>query len=258
MVQRIFIKLQCAGSVWICSHFHIILAAACKNQYNKIMVNIGNSWDEVLKGEFEKDYYLKLREFLKAEYGSRVIYPDMYDIFNALKFTPYEKVKAVILGQDRITSLDRHMALLFGKERSCKTAFTRKYLQGTSGRSGDRAASHGNLESWAKNGVMLLNTVLTVRRSSANSHAGRGWEIFTDRVIELLNQREEPMVFILWGRNAKNKEALITNPKHCILKGAHPSPFSAYNGFFGGRYFSRANEFLEKNGQEPIDWRIPE
>lgn len=258
-MQRIFIKLQCAGSVWICSHFHIILAVACKNQYNKIMVNIGNSWDEVLKGEFEKDYYLKLREFLKAEYGSRVIYPDMYDIFNALKFTPYEKVKAVILGQDPYHQPGQAHGLCFSvKKGVVKPPSLVNIFKELQEDLGIEPPSHGNLESWAKNGVMLLNTVLTVRRSSANSHAGRGWEIFTDRVIELLNQREEPMVFILWGRNAKNKEALITNPKHCILKGAHPSPFSAYNGFFGGKYFSRVNEFLEKNGQEPIDWRIPE
>jgi uracil-DNA glycosylase len=235
------------------------LAALHKKQYNKNMVNIGNSWDDVLKGEFEKDYYLKLREFLKSEYGSRIIYPNMYDIFNALKFTPYENVKAVILGQDPYHQPGQAHGLCFSVKKGVKQPPSLvnifKELQSDTGAV---PPHHGCLESWAKNGVMLLNTVLTVRESSPNSHAGKGWEIFTDRVIELLNQREEPMVFILWGRNAKNKESLISNPKHCVLKGAHPSPFSAYNGFFGGRYFSRANDFLIKNGRTPIDWRIPE
>lgn len=223
------------------------------------MVNIGNSWDQVLQGEFDKDYYLKLREFLKHEYGSRVIYPSMYDIFNALKFTPYEKVKAVILGQDPYHQPGQAHGLCFSVQRgvpqppSLVNIF--KELQSDLGIT---PPSHGNLECWANHGVMLLNTVLTVRRNQANSHRGKGWEIFTDRVIELLNQRQQPMVFILWGANAKAKERIITNPNHYIIKGAHPSPLSAHNGFWGGKYFSRANEFLESMGQEPIDWRIPE
>ncbi len=223
------------------------------------MVNIGNSWDRVLQGEFDKEYYLKLREFLKAEYGSRVIYPDMYHIFNALKFTPYEKVKAVILGQDPYHQPGQAHGLCFSVQKGVRTppSLVNIYKELESDL-GIKPPGHGNLESWANNGVLLLNTVLTVRRSSANSHAGKGWEIFTDRVIELLNARPEPMVFILWGKNAKNKEELITNPAHYILKGAHPSPYSANNGFFGGRYFSRANEFLISTGQDPIDWSIPE
>ena len=171
------------------------------------MVNIGNSWDEVLKGEFEKDYYLKLREFLKAEYGSRVIYPDMYDIFNALKFTPYEKVKAVILGQDPYHQPGQAHGLCFSvKKGVAKPPSLVNIFKELQEDLGIEPPSHGNLERWAKNGVMLLNTVLTVRRSSANSHAGRGWEIFTDRVIELLNQREEPMVFILWEGTRRTKK----------------------------------------------------
>ncbi len=224
------------------------------------MVNIGNSWDEVLKGEFDKEYYLKLREFLKTEYfGGKTVYPDMHDIFNALKFTPYEKVKAVILGQDPYHQPHQAHGLCFSVQKgvpqppSLVNIF--KELQSDLGIA---PPSHGYLESWAKNGVLLLNTVLTVRDSQANSHKGKGWEIFTDRVIELLNQREEPMVFILWGNNAKVKEKLITNPKHCIIKGAHPSPLSAHYGFWGGRYFSRTNDFLKSAGQEPIDWSIPE
>lgn len=223
------------------------------------MVNIGNSWDEVLKGEFDKEYYLKLREFLKAEYGTRVIYPNMYDIFNALKFTAYEDVKAVILGQDPYHQPGQAHGLCFSVQKGVQIppSLVNIYKELESDL-GIKPASHGNLESWAKNGVLLLNAVLTVRQNQANSHKGKGWEIFTDRVIELLNQRKQPMVFILWGNNAKAKEKLITNPNHLIIKSAHPSPLSAHYGFWGGRYFSRTNEFLESTGQEPVDWRIPE
>lgn len=223
------------------------------------MVNIGNSWDKILQGEFDKDYYLKLREFLKKEYGSRRIYPDMYHIFNALKFTPYEKVKAVILGQDPYHQPGQAHGLCFSVQKGVKTPPSLvNIFKELKSDLGIDPPGHGNLESWARSGVMLLNTVLTVRESSPNSHAGKGWEIFTDRVIQLLAQREEPMVFILWGRNAKNKKELISGTKHCILEGAHPSPYSANNGFFGGKYFSRTNEFLVSTGQEPIDWSIPE
>jgi len=225
------------------------------------MVNIGNSWDEVLKGEFDKDYYLKLREFLKAEYfgSGKNIYPDMHDIFNALKYTPYDKVKAVILGQDPYHQPGQAHGLCFSVQKGVpQPPSLVNIFKELKSDLGIEPPSHGYLESWAKNGVLLLNAVLTVRDSQANSHKGKGWEIFTDRVIELLNQREEPMVFILWGNNAKAKEKLITNPNHCIIKGAHPSPLSAHYGFWGGRYFSRTNEFLVQNGQEPIDWRIPE
>lgn len=223
------------------------------------MVNLGNSWDEVLKGEFDKDYYLKLRGFLKQEYGTRVIYPNMYHIFNALKFTPYEKVKAVILGQDPYHQPGQAHGLCFSVQKgvpqppSLVNIF--KELQDDLGITPPK---HGCLESWAQQGVMLLNTVLTVRQNQANSHKGKGWEIFTDRVIELLNRRKQPMVFILWGNNAKTKEALITNPAHCIIKSAHPSPLSAHYGFWGGKYFSRTNDFLVSTGQEPIDWSIPD
>lgn len=223
------------------------------------MVNIGNSWDDVLKGEFDKDYYLKLREFLKKEYSTRVIYPNMYHIFNALKFTPYEDVKAVILGQDPYHQPGQAHGLCFSVQKGVpKPPSLVNIFKELKSDLGIEPPSHGNLESWANNGVLMLNTVLTVRRSSANSHKGMGWEIFTDRVIQLLNEREKPMVFILWGGNAKAKEKLITGRQHCIIKGAHPSPLSAHNGFWNGKYFSRTNEFLESVGQEPIDWRIPE
>lgn len=222
------------------------------------MVNIGNDWDEILKGEFEKDYYLKLREFLKTEYFSREIYPDMYDIFNALKFTPYSSVKAVILGQDPYHEPGQAHGLCFSVKKGVpKPPSLINIFKELESDTGIRPPSHGCLESWAKNGVLLLNAVLTVRRGAANSHKGKGWEIFTDNVIRYLNLRKEPIVFILWGRNARDKKSLITNPAHLILEGAHPSPLSAYNGFFGGRYFSKADEFMRRSGKS-IDWRISE
>lgn len=223
------------------------------------MVNLGNSWDKVLEGEFDKEYYQKLRQFLIGEYKSRAIYPDMYSIFNALKYTAYEDVKAVILGQDPYHQPGQAHGLCFSVQKGVQIppSLVNIYKELESDL-GIAPPDHGYLERWAKNGVLLLNTVLTVRDSQANSHKGKGWEIFTDRVIELLNEREKPMVFILWGNNAKAKEKLITNPAHCIIKSAHPSPLSAHYGFWGGKYFSRTNEFLVSTGQEPIDWRIAE
>lgn len=221
------------------------------------MVNIGNEWDDILKGEFDKEYYLRLREFLKYEYGHYHIYPNMYDIFNALKYTSYSDVKAVILGQDPYHQPGQAHGLCFSVKKgtplppSLQNIY--KELQSDLG---IPPASHGELVSWAKSGVLLMNTVLTVRESQPNSHKNKGWEIFTDRVIELLNKRQKPMVFILWGANARSKAKLITNRNHLILQSAHPSPLSAYNGFFGSRHFSQANAFLEEHGIEPIDWRI--
>ena len=227
--------------------------------YNVSMVNLENSWDKVLEGEFDKEYYQKLRQFLISEYRSRAVYPDMYSIFNALKYTDYDDVKAVILGQDPYHQPGQAHGLCFSVQKGVQIppSLVNIYKELESDL-GIKPPNHGYLESWAKNGVLLLNTVLTVRDSQANSHKGKGWEIFTDRVIELLNEREKPMVFILWGNNAKTKEKLITNPNHLIIKSAHPSPLSAHYGFWGGKYFSRTNEFLASTGQEPIDWRIPE
>ena len=223
------------------------------------MVHIGNSWDEVLKGEFDKEYYLKLREFLKSEYMSRRIYPDMYHIFHALELTPYEDVRAVILGQDPYHEPGQAHGLCFSVQKGVQPPPSLiNIFKELKADLGIDPPHHGCLESWAKNGVLLLNTVLTVREHAAHSHKGRGWEIFTDRVISLLNARPEPMVFILWGKPAKAKAELITAPQHEIITGVHPSPLSAHYGFWGGRYFSRTNDFLVRNGQEPIDWRIPE
>ena len=221
------------------------------------MVSIGNEWDEILKGEFDKDYYQKLRQFLIREYRSRRIYPDMYDIFNALKYTSYNDVKVVILGQDPYHEEGQAHGLAFsvmpGVPQPPSLVNIFRELQEDLGIS-PPPRDNGSLVNWAKDGVLLLNTVLTVREHQANSHKGRGWEILTDRIIQLLNEREKPLVFILWGGNAKAKRPLLTNRRHLVLTGAHPSPLSAYNRFFGGRYFSRANEFLVSTGQEPVNW----
>jgi len=223
------------------------------------MVNIGNDWDGLLEEEFEKAYYLKLREFLVEEYKTRRIYPSMYDIFNALKATPYEKVKAVILGQDPYHGPGQAHGMCFSVKKgvpqppSLVNIF--KEIQDDLG---IQPPGHGYLQCWAEQGVLLLNTVLTVRAGAANSHRGKGWEIFTDKIISLLNDREEPIVFLLWGGNARSKTSLITNPRHLILTAAHPSPLSASGGFFGCRHFSKANRFLEECGEGPVDWRIPE
>ncbi|MBR6351892.1 MAG: uracil-DNA glycosylase [Firmicutes bacterium] len=221
------------------------------------MVKFNNDWDELLQDEFKKDYYLQLRQFLKNEYSTRTVYPDMYDIFNALKTTPRKKVKAVILGQDPYHEPDQAHGMCFSVKPgvpappSLQNIF--KELQDDLGCS---IPQDGYLMKWAEQGVLLLNTVLTVRAHQANSHKGKGWEIFTDRVIQLVNEKEEPVVFLLWGANARSKKPLITNPKHLILETVHPSPLSAYNGFFGCRHFSKANAFLAGNGIEPIDWQL--
>ena len=217
------------------------------------MVHIGNDWDDILRGEFEKRYYQELRQFLISEYRSRPIYPDMYDIFNALKMTPYHSVKAVILGQDPYHQPGEAHGLCFSVKKGIRIPPSlRNIYKELYNDTGIVPPDHGCLDSWATNGVLLLNAVLTVRQGQPNSHKGKGWEIFTDTVISHLNRREQPMVFILWGNNARAKKQLITNPSHLIIEGMHPSPFSADRGFFGGRYFSRTNEFLK----DPVDWKI--
>lgn len=223
------------------------------------MVNIGNEWDELLKGEFDKEYYLRLRQFLISEYSQYKIYPNMYNIFNALKYTSYSDVKAVILGQDPYHQPGQAQGLCFSVQKGTpQPPSLQNIFKELKSDLGIEPPHHGELISWAQHGVLLMNTVLTVREGQPNSHKGKGWEIFTDRVIQLLNEREKPMVFILWGGNARSKKSLITNPAHLILESPHPSPLSAYNGFFGNRHFSRTNEFLVSKGIEPIDWRIPE
>lgn len=221
------------------------------------MVNIGNEWDEMLADEFKKDYYLQLRQFLISEYNSHTIYPPMNDIFNALKTTAYSDVKAVILGQDPYHGAGQAHGMCFSvKKGTPPPPSLQNIFKEINAELGLPIPPHGELTAWAKSGVLLLNTALTVREGQANSHRGHGWEIFTDRVIELLNERDTPIVFLLWGGNARAKKKLITNPKHLILECAHPSPLSAYNGFFGCGHFVKANEFLINNGIEPINWSI--
>ena len=221
------------------------------------MQKIGNNWDELLKNEFRQEYYLRLREFLKHEYASGTVYPNMYNIFNALKITDYDAVKAVILGQDPYHGEGQAHGLSFSVQNGVALPPSlQNIFFGGQTDLGIPPAKTGDLTPWAKQGVLLLNTVLTVRGGIANSHKGKGWEEFTARIITLLNEREKPMVFLLWGANARAKKALISNPSHLVLEAAHPSPFSAYNGFFGCRHFSKTNDFLVRTGQEPINWSL--
>ncbi len=219
------------------------------------MVQIGNDWDQLLSGEFDKEYYLALRKFLAYEYRHTTVYPSMYDIFNALKYTPFREARVVILGQDPYHNPGQAHGLSFSVQDGVPAPPS---LQNIYKEIGEEyhvtVQKNGNLTGWAKQGVLLLNTVLTVRANQANSHKGMGWEQFTDRVITLLNERKTPIVFLLWGANAKAKRALITNPKHLVLTAAHPSPLSAYNGFFGCGHFLKTNQFLKENGLSEIDW----
>ncbi|MBQ1186597.1 MAG: uracil-DNA glycosylase [Clostridia bacterium] len=221
------------------------------------MVHFGNDWDTILADEFEKPYYKELREFLKTEYSSRTIYPNMHDIFNALKASSFKDTKVVIIGQDPYHGAGQAHGMCFSVKKgiepppSLKNMF--KELQSDVGFT---YTGHGELTAWANQGVLLLNTVLTVREATPNSHKGKGWETFTDRVILELNKKQTPIVFLLWGANAKNKAKLINNPIHKKLETVHPSPLSAYGGFFGCKHFSKCNEILVSSGQEPINWQI--
>ncbi len=221
------------------------------------MVNIGNSWDEILAEEFKKDYYLKLREFLKYEYSHYTVYPNMNDIFNSLKYADYNGLKAVIIGQDPYHEPNQAHGLAFSvkKGNPIPPSLQNIYKELESDLN-IPAASHGELTCWAKQGVLLLNNALTVRKGQANSHRGKGWEQLTDAIIAKVNQKPQPIVYLLWGANAREKTKLINNPKHLVLTAAHPSPLSAYNGFFGCKHFSKANKFLRDNGVGEIDWRV--
>ena len=219
------------------------------------MVNIGNDWDSLLWEEFEKEYYLSLRVFLKEEYFSKRIYPNMHDIFNALKYTAYKDTRVVILGQDPYHGPGQAHGLCFSvKEGIPHPPSLQNIFKELKNELRIEPPVSGELVGWARQGVLLLNTTLTVRESSPQSHKGRGWEILTDKIISLINEKNESVVFMLWGGNARAKKALITNKKHLILECAHPSPLSAWNGFFGCNHFILANEFLASNGQKSIDW----
>lgn len=216
-----------------------------------------NDWQEVLGEEFQKPYYSQLREFLKNEYENYTVYPKQEDVFNALQYTPYRDVKTVILGQDPYHGPGQAHGLSFSVKPDVKIPPSLKNIfKEMQNDLGCDIPNNGYLVKWAKEGVLLLNTVLTVRKGQAHSHKGKGWELFTDRVIQKLNEREKPVIFILWGKPAQEKGKLIDDSKHFILTSPHPSPFSARKGFFGSRPFSKANELLKKQGEEPIDWKL--
>lgn len=223
------------------------------------MVKLNNDWDDILRDEFEKDYYLKLRQFLAAEYRTGTVYPNMFDIFNALKLTSFSETKVVILGQDPYHGFGQAHGLCFSVKRGVVPPPSLKNIyKELESDVGFIPPQHGELTEWAKQGVLLLNTVLTVREHEPNSHKGIGWETFTSRVIQELNNKTRPVVFLLWGANARSKGKLITNPLHVKLETVHPSPLSAYNGFFGCKHFSTANAILASAGLKEIDWQLPD
>ncbi len=221
------------------------------------MVHIGNDWDEILKDTFQTESYLKLRAFLANEYRTRTIYPDMHNIFNALKLTSFQDCKVVILGQDPYHGPNQAHGLSFSVQEGVQPPPSLlNIFKELKDDVGIPEPKSGNLTCWAKQGVLMLNTVLTVREHQPNSHKGMGWEQVTDDVIAALDKKSTPVVFLLWGANARNKAKIVTNPIHVRLEAPHPSPLSAYNGFFGCRHFSKANEALIASGQEPIDWTV--
>ena len=219
------------------------------------MVTFNNDWDEILADEWTKPYYLKLREFLKSEYAAKTIYPDMNDIFNALKLTSFEDTKVVIIGQDPYHGEGQAHGLCFSVKKGVTSPPSLKNIfKELNTDIGKPIPKDGELTEWAKQGVLLLNNVLTVREGQPASHKGMGWEIFTDRIISELNKKQTPVVFLLWGAHAQKKAEIITNPIHYKLKAVHPSPLSASRGFLGCKHFSKANAILEKENLTPIEW----
>ena len=219
---------------------------------------ITNDWLDAVETEFHKPYYKELYQFVKDEYARTVVYPPANDIFNAFHFTPLSKVKVVILGQDPYHNEKQAHGLSFSvlpEQKDIPPSLQNIYKE-LQDDCNCYIPDNGYLKKWADQGVLMLNTVLTVRAHQANSHQGKGWEYFTDAVIEAVNAQDRPVVYMLWGRPAQSKIPMLTNPKHLILKAPHPSPLSAYRGFFGCKHFSQANAFLQKNGIDPIDWQI--
>ncbi|NLM74862.1 MAG: uracil-DNA glycosylase [Clostridiaceae bacterium] len=222
------------------------------------MVKLGNDWDELLKDEFRKDYYLKLRQFLIREYRTKTIYPDMYKIYEALKLTSYEDTKVVILGQDPYHGVNQAHGLAFSVQPGVQIPPSLiNIFKELSDDLGCYIPNNGYLVPWAEQGVLLLNTSLTVVANSPNSHRNKGWEILTDTIIQILNRKDAPVAYLLWGNNAKEKAKYLTNPRHLVLTAAHPSPLSANRGFFGCRHFSKVNKYLRANGLAEIEWQIP-
>lgn len=222
-------------------------------------LKIGNEWDAILAEEMEKPYYGELERFLDEEYETHTIFPPRDEIFTAFRYTPYNDVKVLLLGQDPYHEKGQAHGMAFSVKKGVKQPPSLvnifKEINSDLGIAPPEI-DNGCLIPWAQSGVLLLNTALTVREHEANSHRGKGWEQLTDAVIRKLNEREKPLVFILWGSNAKSKLPLITNKKHLVIAGVHPSPLSAYRGFFGGKYFSRANDFLERHGISAVNWDI--
>ncbi len=218
---------------------------------------IGNSWDLYLKEEFNKEYFKELISFIKDEYNTKVIYPPKNEIFNAFKYTPYENVKVVILGQDPYHGEHEAEGLSFSVKNDVKRPPSlRNIFKELEEDLNIKTSKNNSLVPWANEGVLLLNSVLTVIKDSPASHQKKGWETFTDEVIKILNNKKEPVVFILWGTYARSKKSLITNSRHLVLESPHPSPFSAYTGFFGSKPFSKTNKFLKDNEIKEINWQI--
>ena len=221
------------------------------------MIKLGGGWDDVLSPLFQDERYLKIREFLKTEYSQHTVYPDMFDIFNCFRYTPFDDVKAVLLGQDPYHNVGQAHGLCFSVKKGIEPPPSLiNIFKELKSDLGCTIPNSGDLTKWAKQGVLLLNTALTVRAHQANSHKNCGWTWFTDSIISLLSEKKEHLVFILWGGNARSKKPLIDQSKHLILECAHPSPLSAFNGFFGCRHFSKTNAYLEANGISPIDWDL--
>ena len=218
---------------------------------------IGNSWDQYLKEEYQKDYFKTLLDFIKDEYKRKTIYPKQNEVFNAFRYTDFENVKVVILGQDPYHGPNQAEGLSFSvKNEVLKPPSLQNIFKELESDLGIPFPELNSLKPWAQQGVLLLNSVLTVEEHKPTSHSEKGWERFTDEVIKILNKKDKPVVFILWGSYARSKKSLITNPNHFIIESAHPSPFSARNGFFGSKPFSRTNEFLKKKNLPEIDWRV--
>ncbi len=218
---------------------------------------IGNSWDKLLQEEYKKEYFTNLLDFINKEYQTKTIYPKKNEIFNAFRYTDYDDVKVVILGQDPYHGENQAEGLSFSVSNSVlKPPSLQNIFKELNSDLGIPFPKKNSLKPWAKEGVLLLNAVLTVEAHTPTSHKGHGWETFTDEIIKIINKKTTPVVFILWGSYAKAKKSLITNPIHCIIESAHPSPFSAYNGFFGSKPFSRTNAFLKENGLKEINWKV--